>query len=78
MNDLTATAEPSFNINASRISLLLAIALGIVSLAGAWFILPYRVTEVERKLQILEASDAHQQEILIRIDENVKALKERK
>lgn len=91
MSDPTQTRAPFQNgdvkINLTRLSVTLAFVAGIVALAGAWFILPYRVeaaertaaefaAKVERRFEATEAEQRQQREILIRIDENVKQLKE--
>lgn len=68
--------EAEVKLNMTRLSVVLAVLLGVVSLLGAWLILPYRVGEAEKRIVTLEANDRTQQEILIRIDENVKLLRE--
>ncbi|MBX3751389.1 MAG: hypothetical protein KF897_15025 [Opitutaceae bacterium] len=76
-------------INLTRLSVVLAVIAGIAAFAGAWFVLPYRVdaaektaaefaVRVERRFEATEAEQRQQREILIRIDENVKALKEQR
>lgn len=73
-------------LSLGRVSLVLAVLLGAAGLFGAWFILPYRMEAAEKAQASFEAktelrfdrteNEARQQrEILIRIDENVKALK---
>ncbi len=62
----------------------LAIVAAMVGLVGgtagggAMVILPYRVEALEQKNVILEKQMLDYRELLIRIDENVKALKEAK
>lgn len=63
-------------INLSKLGIVTAIAVSIVGLLGAWFILPYRMTAAEAKISAMEVQIAEQQTLLIRIDENVKQLKE--
>lgn len=63
-------------INVNRIATALAVVSGLVALAGAWFLLPYRVDAVERRTSAVEKKLDDQQQLLIRIDENVKLLRE--
>ncbi len=60
-----------------RAATILGIISTIAALAGAWFILPYRVGAAERRIDQLETEQRQARELLVRIDENVKALKER-
>ncbi|HYD00299.1 MAG TPA: hypothetical protein VEB22_03665 [Phycisphaerales bacterium] len=72
--------------NLSRIAVVIAVIAGILGLAGAWVVLPYRMDQAEKKQEVFEtrterrfeAADERarqQSEILIRIDENVKQLR---
>lgn len=63
--------------NISRAATILGILSTVAALAGAWFILPYRVGAAERRIEQLETEQRAARELLVRIDENVKALKER-
>lgn len=79
-------SNDDFKINVTRLSVALGVIAAIAALAGAWFILPYRVEAAEKahaafesKTEIRfaanEAEARQQREILIRIDENVKQLR---
>lgn len=81
------SSDPEVKINFSRLVVILGVIAGIAGLFGAWFVLPYRMEaaekkqetfefKVERRFESNEAEQRAQREILIRIDENVKALKE--
>lgn len=76
-------------INLTRLGVIIGTIAGIFALAGAWFVLPFRVeavekqaieftARVERRFEATEAEQRQQREILIRIDENVKQLKEQR
>lgn len=76
-------------INLTRLSVILGTLALIAAFAGTWFILPFRVeaverqavdftARVERRFETTEAEQRQQREILIRIDENVKQLKEQR
>ena len=81
----TATTPPMPNapsgdikINLNKVAVAVAVVSGLVALAGAWFMLPYRVDAVERRTTAVEQKLDAQQQLLIRIDENVKQLKEKR
>lgn len=63
-------------INLTRMGVLLGVVLGAVSLARAFYVSPDRVGVIERRVTLLEEQVASSRELLVRIDENVKALKE--
>jgi len=63
------------NLNLSRLAVLLGVVIALIAVVGSWFVLPHRLTEVEKKIQAVEIDQRQQREILIRIDENVKQLK---
>lgn len=65
-------------INLNRVGVVLGVLMGLVALAGAWLVLPYRMDLAERKIEAVEHEQRQQREILIRIDENVKQMKERR
>lgn len=80
------TQSSDVKINLTRLSVILAVVGALFALAGAWFVLPYRVeaaekahaileNKVELRFQSTEAEARQQREILIRIDENVKQLR---
>lgn len=70
------TSESSdVRVNITRLGLILGVVATLFAIAGAWFILPYRVGEVEEKVKGHSVELATQKEILIRIDENVKELR---
>jgi hypothetical protein len=71
-----STGEISINLN--RVALAIGVASGLIALAGAWFLLPYRVDAVEKRTSAVEQKLDAQQQLLIRIDENVKLLRNQK
>lgn len=73
MSDNHRSGEMTF---LQRVGLVVGILVGMVGMFGAWFVLPYRVDAAEKKVERLEREQATMREILIRIDENVKVLKE--
>lgn len=78
MSDHTSRPAPDANdlkINLTRLAVPVAMLAALVGLLGAWFVLPYRLTVAERKIEAVEMEQRQQREILIRIDENVKQLK---
>lgn len=74
----TTNESPDFKINLNRLALPLAVITGLVALAGAWLLLPYRLEAVEKRTTVVEQKLDAQQQLLIRIDENVKVLKEKR
>jgi hypothetical protein len=74
----TTNDSPEFKINLTRIALPLAVISGLVALAGAWLLMPYRLDAVEKRTTVVETKLDAQQQLLIRIDENVKQLKEKR
>jgi hypothetical protein len=64
------------SISLTRIAVMISILIGLTGLFGAWMVLPYRVGQNEVKIKVLEDNDRTQQDILIRIDENVKLMRE--
>ncbi len=78
MNTETPAEAPEFKINVTRLALPLAVISALVALAGAWLLLPYRLEAVEKRTTVVEQKLDAQQELLIRIDENVKQLKEKR
>lgn len=73
-NEQAPAADLSLNLN--RMALGVAVLSSLIALAGAWLLLPYRVEAVERRTTVVESKLDAQQQLLIRIDENVKQLKE--
>lgn len=76
---MTTETTPPVNtvkLNLDKMALFVAVVTGIAALAGAWVLLPYRVNLVEQRTSAVESKLDAQQQLLIRIDENVKALKE--
>lgn len=74
------------SINVTRLAVIVGVLAAVAGLAGAWFILPYRMdaaeksqvifeAKVERRFESNETEQRQQREILIRIDENVKDLR---
>ena len=87
MSDDVKLNSDDVKLNLTKLGVIIAALAGIAGLAGAWFILPYRMDAAEKKQENFEvrvdrrfeSTDAEaraQREILIRIDENVKQLKE--
>lgn len=69
------SASGDVKINLNRVAVTIAVCSGLVALAGAWFLLPYRVDAVEKRTTVVEQKLDAQQQLLIRIDENVKLLR---
>ena len=63
-------------LNLTKLGIGLAVVTASASLLGAWVVFPYRLDAAEAKLIALEMRMEAQQSLLIRIDENVKQLKE--
>lgn len=70
-------------LNLAKVGTVVSVLAGLAALLGAWGVLPYRVAAAEERMAAAEAKIATLQaelrdtrEILIRIDENVKALKD--
>lgn len=63
-------------LNLTKLGVVAAVLASIIGLLGAWFILPYRMEAAETKIVALETRIEAQSALLIRIDENVKQLKE--
>lgn len=61
-----------------RIGIVLGIITTIAAVVGAWAVLPHRMDAAERRIEILEAEAKTSHDLLVRIDENVKALKEKR
>jgi sensor domain CHASE-containing protein len=78
MNSEPAPDTSSMKIDLTRLALPLAVISGLVALAGAWLLLPYRLEAVEKRTTVVEQKLDAQQQLLIRIDENVKQLKEKR
>lgn len=64
-------------INLGRIGLVLGIVLAVAGLLGGWMLLPHRMEAAEKKIEAIETKLESQRDLLLRIDENVKSLKER-
>lgn len=63
-------------LNLTRIGLVLGVCGGIIGMGGTFVVMPYKVEAAEKRIAILEEQVATNRELLVRIDENVKALKE--
>jgi len=63
-------------LNLTRIGLLVGMIGGAIGIGGTFFVMPYRIEAAERRISSLEEQVASSRELLVRIDENVKALKE--
>ncbi len=57
------------------ISLTLGIIMGMLSLSQMFVILPYRLAEAEKKIEVLQIGRNADHEILIRIEEQVAEIK---
>jgi hypothetical protein len=65
-------------LNLTRLGLAVGIFGGIIGIGGTFVVLPYRLEAAEKRITSLEEQVASSRELLVRIDENVKALKEAK
>lgn len=63
-------------LNLTRIGLLVGMVGGAIGIGGTFVVLPYRLEAAEKRITSLEEQVASSRELLVRIDENVKALKE--
>lgn len=63
-------------LNLTRLGLIVGISGGIIGMGGTFIVLPYRLEAAEKRITALEEQVASSRELLVRIDENVKALKE--
>lgn len=54
----------------------LAVLTALITLLGAWVVIPHRMEAAEKRIQVLETEAKTAHDLLVRIDENVKALKE--
>lgn len=70
-----AQPQPGEQLNLTRLAIIIGVLAGIFGLVGAWFILPYRMEQAEKNISEMQAVQHQQQEVLIRIDENVKELR---
>lgn len=76
----------NLRLDVTKLGLIVAVLSGTAALFGAWFVLPYRMEQAERKQEVFESRTEvrfkeaekearEQKDILIRIDENVKQLR---
>ena len=63
-------------ISLAKAGVVAGVISAVVALFGAWFVLPYRMAAAEAEIVALKVKVESQSTLLIRIDENVKALKE--
>lgn len=63
-------------LNLTRLGLAVGIIGGIIGIGGTFVVLPYRLEAAEKRIGVLEEQVSSSRELLVRIDENVKALKE--
>lgn len=63
-------------VDIKKVGAIASALAGVVGLLGAWVVLPYRVQAAESKIIELQIELKATREILIRIDENVKDLKD--
>jgi len=63
-------------LNLTRLGLAVGICGGIIGMGGTFIVLPYRLEAAEKRITSLEEQVSSSRELLVRIDENVKALKE--
>jgi hypothetical protein len=59
-----------------RVGIVVGIVAALTALFGAFAVLPHRVAATERRVDTMEVEMKSARELLVRIDENVKALKE--
>lgn len=62
--------------NLHAISLAIGIVIAVFALVQAWAILPYRVQQTESEVKAMKDERKSDHEILVRIEEQVKALRE--
>jgi hypothetical protein len=70
-------------LNVTRAGVVVALMVGAAGILSPWFVFPYRIEAAEKRQEVAERrADAMERElssmrdVLIRIDENVKVLKE--
>lgn len=80
--DMNGHGEKLINLNKLEVGLGCVVAIiAIAGAVGTWYILPYRVTELEKnqavlKVQIdaMQKESQNQRELLIRIDERLQLM----
>lgn len=72
---MSADESTSVKLDLNRIGLAIGIIAGLAGALGAWYLLPYRVDAIEKRTAVVETKLDAQQQLLIRIDENVKLLR---
>ena len=70
------TMSEKVQLNLTRLGLAVGIVGGIIGIGGTFIVLPYRLEAAEKRITSLEEQVSSSRELLVRIDENVKALKE--
>jgi hypothetical protein len=60
--------------NLWKLSVVVSIFVGFSALASAWVVIPYRVNEMENRLERMEKRWEVQMQLLIRIDERVEQI----
>lgn len=77
MSDATQTTlSNEIKIDLAKLGMVAGLLVATFSLIGAWVVLPYRVAAAEAAIARVQAEQQKMNEVLIRIDENVKSLKE--
>lgn len=67
--------EVNLNLNLTRLLILFSLLAAVSALFGTWYLLPYRVDGLEKRLAAVERQNEAQQELLVRIDENVQMIR---
>ena len=57
-----------------KLALVIGVIAGIAGLAGAWLVLPYRVSSLEARVQSIVTANSQDRELLVRIDERLTIL----
>jgi hypothetical protein len=64
------------NLNVSKLAVVVAVIASLTAMTGSWFVLPWRVAAAEKAVSDVQTEQRKQNEVLIRIDENVKLLRD--
>lgn len=76
LQTMSHKSQGDVNLNVSKTAIVVAVLAGLGGLVGAWFVLPYRVSAAEQNITVIQNEQKFQRDLLIRIDENVKMLRE--
>lgn len=64
-------------LNLSKAAAVIGVVGGAAGIVATAVLMPYRMNAAEERIKNLETQVSESRELLVRIDENVKALKER-